>query len=145
MQIKDGNFCWHTPRIGDNSCNWTKQQFSASDCFFLFPPIYIHSLQMCQWKRERASVRESEKEWENQRVTIMRVHVWVRVFVCVWAVRAKLCPFALHKPQCHCNFSACLVCIFCIYSWTSLYARDRNSKNRLAYNEFAYKKTKDDW
>jgi len=27
---------------------------------------------------------------------------------------------------------------------TSLYARDRDSKNRLAYNEFAYKKTKDD-
>jgi len=25
-----------------------------------------------------------------------------------------------------------------------LYARDRDSKNRLAYNEFAYKKTKDD-
>jgi len=31
------------------------------------------------------------------------------------------------------------------YSFTSLYARDRDSKNRLAYNEFAYKKTKDDW
>jgi len=30
------------------------------------------------------------------------------------------------------------------YRWTSLYARDRDSKNRLAYNEFAYKKTKDD-
>jgi len=30
------------------------------------------------------------------------------------------------------------------YSWTSLYARDRDSKNRLAYNEFAHKKTKDD-
>jgi len=30
------------------------------------------------------------------------------------------------------------------YSWTSLYARDRDSKNRLAYNEFTYKKTKDD-
>jgi len=27
--------------------------------------------------------------------------------------------------------------------WTSLYSRDRDSKNRLAYNEFAYKKTKD--
>jgi hypothetical protein len=25
--------------------------------------------------------------------------------------------------------------------WTSLYARDRDSKNRLAYNEFAFKKT----
>jgi len=31
------------------------------------------------------------------------------------------------------------------YSWTSLYARDRDSKNRLTCNEFAYKKTKDDW
>ncbi len=30
------------------------------------------------------------------------------------------------------------------YSWTSLYARDRDSKNRLEYNEFEYKKTKDD-
>jgi len=30
-----------------------------------------------------------------------------------------------------------------IYRWTSLYARDRDSKNRLAYNKFAYKKTKD--
>jgi len=29
------------------------------------------------------------------------------------------------------------------YRWTSLYARDRDSKNRLAYNGFAYKKTKD--
>jgi len=29
--------------------------------------------------------------------------------------------------------------------WISLYARDRNSKNRLAYNEFAYKKTKDNY
>jgi len=29
------------------------------------------------------------------------------------------------------------------YRWTSLNARDRDSKNRLAYNEFAYKKTKD--
>ncbi len=29
------------------------------------------------------------------------------------------------------------------FRWTSLYARDRDSKNRLAYNEFAYKKTKD--
>jgi hypothetical protein len=28
------------------------------------------------------------------------------------------------------------------YRWTSLYARDRDSKNRLAYNKFAYKKTK---
>jgi len=27
--------------------------------------------------------------------------------------------------------------------WTSLYARDRDFKNSLAYNEFAYKKTKD--
>jgi len=27
--------------------------------------------------------------------------------------------------------------------WTSLYARDRDSKNMLAYNECAYKKTKD--
>jgi len=32
-----------------------------------------------------------------------------------------------------------------MYSWTSLYARDRDSKNRLAYNEFTYKNTKDDW
>ncbi len=29
------------------------------------------------------------------------------------------------------------------YRWTSLYARDRDSKNRLAYIEFTYKKTKD--
>jgi len=27
------------------------------------------------------------------------------------------------------------------YRWTSLHARDRDSKNRLEYNEFAYKKT----
>jgi hypothetical protein len=27
------------------------------------------------------------------------------------------------------------------YRWTSLYARDRDSKNMLAYNEFTYKKT----
>jgi len=32
--------------------------------------------------------------------------------------------------------------IFWLYKWTSLYARDKDSKNRLAYNEFAYKKTK---
>jgi hypothetical protein len=31
-----------------------------------------------------------------------------------------------------------------IYRWTSLYARDRDSKNRLIYNKFAYKKTKGD-
>ncbi len=31
-----------------------------------------------------------------------------------------------------------------MYCWTSLYARDRDSKNRLTYNVFAYKKTKDD-
>jgi hypothetical protein len=30
-----------------------------------------------------------------------------------------------------------------IYSWTSLYAIDRNQKIRLAHNEFAYKKTMD--
>jgi len=30
-----------------------------------------------------------------------------------------------------------------LYRWASLYARDRHSKSRLAYNEFAYKKTKD--
>jgi len=29
------------------------------------------------------------------------------------------------------------------YRGTSLYARDRDSKNMLAYNEFAYKKTND--
>ncbi len=29
------------------------------------------------------------------------------------------------------------------YRWTSLYARDRDSTNMLAYNEFAYKKTND--
>jgi len=29
------------------------------------------------------------------------------------------------------------------YRWTSLYARDRDSKNRLAYNKFECKKTKD--
>ncbi len=34
--------------------------------------------------------------------------------------------------------------IVVIYRWPSLYAIDRDSKNRLAYNEFAYKKTKDD-
>jgi len=27
------------------------------------------------------------------------------------------------------------------YRWTSLYARDRDFKNMLEYNEFAYKKT----
>jgi len=27
-----------------------------------------------------------------------------------------------------------------MYRWTSLYSRDRDSKNRLAYNESAYKK-----
>jgi len=27
------------------------------------------------------------------------------------------------------------------YRWTTLYARDRDCKNRLAYKEFAYKKT----
>jgi len=32
---------------------------------------------------------------------------------------------------------------FVLYRWTSLYARDRDSKNRLKYNEFAYEKTKD--
>jgi hypothetical protein len=31
-----------------------------------------------------------------------------------------------------------------MYRWTSLYSRDRDPKNRLAYNEFAYKKLKDD-
>jgi len=31
-----------------------------------------------------------------------------------------------------------------MYRWTSLYSKDRDSKNRLEYNEFAYKKTKDD-
>jgi hypothetical protein len=30
-----------------------------------------------------------------------------------------------------------------MFRWTLLYARDRDSKNRLAYNEFAYKNTKD--
>jgi len=30
-----------------------------------------------------------------------------------------------------------------LYRWTSLYARDRDSKNMLEYNEFAYKKTND--
>jgi hypothetical protein len=29
------------------------------------------------------------------------------------------------------------------YRWTSLYARDRDQNIRLAYNKFAYKKTKD--
>jgi len=32
---------------------------------------------------------------------------------------------------------------YIMYRWTSLYARDRKSKNRLAYHEFAYKKTND--
>jgi hypothetical protein len=27
-----------------------------------------------------------------------------------------------------------------VYRWISLYSRDRDSKNMLAYNEFAYKK-----
>jgi len=27
-----------------------------------------------------------------------------------------------------------------MHRWTSLYARDRDSKNRLVYNEFAYKR-----
>jgi len=31
-----------------------------------------------------------------------------------------------------------------MYRWTSFYSRDRDSKHRLKYNEFAYKKTKDD-
>ncbi len=31
-----------------------------------------------------------------------------------------------------------------LYRWTSLYARDRDYKNRLKYNKFANKKTKDD-
>jgi len=30
-----------------------------------------------------------------------------------------------------------------MYRWTSLYARDRDSKKMHAYNEFAYKKTND--
>ncbi len=34
--------------------------------------------------------------------------------------------------------------LFNKYGWTSLYSRDRDSKNRLTYNEFSYKKTKDD-
>jgi len=34
--------------------------------------------------------------------------------------------------------------LFVNYRWTSLYARDMDSKNRLAYNKFAYKKTKGD-
>jgi len=43
------------------------------------------------------------------------------------------------------------IVIFCFpsvsldqYRWTSLYERDRDCKNRLAYKEFAYKKTQDD-
>jgi hypothetical protein len=32
-----------------------------------------------------------------------------------------------------------------IYRWTSLYAKDMDQKIRLAYNEFAYKKTTDDY
>jgi len=40
----------------------------------------------------------------------------------------------------------CQIHFFCIefwrtYKWTSLYVRDRDSKNMLAYIEFAYKKT----
>ncbi len=31
-----------------------------------------------------------------------------------------------------------------LYSWTSLYAIDRDQKIWFAYNEFAYKKTKND-
>jgi hypothetical protein len=30
-----------------------------------------------------------------------------------------------------------------MYRWTSLFSRVRDSKNRLAFNKFAYKKTKD--
>jgi len=33
--------------------------------------------------------------------------------------------------------------VLSLYRWTSLYARDRDSKNMIAYNEFAYKKTND--
>ncbi len=36
----------------------------------------------------------------------------------------------------------CIILI--VYSWTSLYAIDRDQKIRLAYNEFAYKNTKND-
>jgi hypothetical protein len=34
---------------------------------------------------------------------------------------------------------------FTLYRWTSLYARDRDSEKRFTYNEFAYKKTKDNY
>jgi hypothetical protein len=37
----------------------------------------------------------------------------------------------------------CFWTFFSNYRWTTLYARDRDQKIRLAYNEFAYKKTKD--
>ncbi len=36
------------------------------------------------------------------------------------------------------------VCFLIVYSWTSLYVIDRDQKIRLAYNEFAYKNTKND-
>jgi hypothetical protein len=31
------------------------------------------------------------------------------------------------------------------YRWTSLFERDKDQKNCLAYNKFAYKKTKNDY
>jgi len=39
--------------------------------------------------------------------------------------------------------SISIECSLILYRGTSLYARVRDCKNRLAYNEFAYKKTKD--
>jgi hypothetical protein len=42
-------------------------------------------------------------------------------------------------------FFTCFRIIYntCKYRWTSLYARDRDQKNWLAYNEFAYKNIMD--
>ncbi len=37
-----------------------------------------------------------------------------------------------------------MLCMPALYSWASLYAIDRDQKIRLAYNEFAVKKTKND-
>jgi len=56
----------------------------------------------------------------------LRFHSSCRYFLC----------FSLSLPP----FSLFLSNSLYIYSWTSLYSRDWDSKNLLAYNEFAYKK-----
>jgi len=80
---------------------------------------------------------------------------FVRYFWC----RLSLASFytgvlaMLHHPNKICNFTIydkdrrAFSCDYLydikyiMYRWTSLYARDRDSKYRLTYNEFAYKKT----